>query len=417
MRIVADLHIHSRYSRACSREMEVEALSRWAKLKGVDVLGTGDFTHPLYFSELKAKLEPADGGLLGLKRDLAGIRFIPTVEVTNIYHQNGKLHKIHTLIVAPTLEAVEKINRSLARRGNLQADGRPTFTFPVKELVKIALDVSADCLLVPAHAWTPWFSVFGSKSGFDSLEDCFQEETENIRAIETGLSSDPAMNRRLSALDGIALLSNSDAHSPKKIAREANVLQCELTYREIIAALTSRDPNRFLFTIEFFPEEGKYHYDGHRQCGVVLNPAESRRLEALCPECGRPLTIGVLHRIDDLADRQGDSGRPSFIPTRHLVPLEEILAEASGVKSIGKAVAREYQRMTALLGSELEILLDVSEEELHRSASPRVCQAILNARHGRVRVAPGYDGLYGKISLFSPEEKALPEGRLVPGLS
>ncbi|MBI3062903.1 MAG: DNA helicase UvrD, partial [Deltaproteobacteria bacterium] len=275
MRLIADLHIHSRYSRACSQEMEVTTLAKWARIKGVNLLGTGDFTHPLYFAELKNKLEGGDGGLLRLKGEREGPYFIPTVEVNNIYHQGGRLRKIHMLIVAPGLEAAAGINRKLSSRGKLSADGRPTFTFSAKELVKLVLDIAPEAMLIPAHAWTPWFSLYGSNSGFDSLEECFEEESPNIHAIETGLSSDPAMNWRLSTLDRITLISNSDAHSPRKIAREANVLDCPATYRDVVETLKGGEPSRFLFTIEFFPEEGKYHYDGHRNCKVVWSPQET----------------------------------------------------------------------------------------------------------------------------------------------
>lgn len=399
MRIVADLHIHSRYSRACSQAMEVGTLAKWARIKGVDLLGTGDFTHPLYFAELRNKLEAAEGGLLRLKGDRQGPYFIPTVEVNNIYHQAGRLRKIHTLIVAPNLEVVEKINLRLRPRGNLSADGRPTFTFPAKDLIKLVLDVSADCLLIPAHAWTPWFSLFGSKSGFDSIEECFQEEARNIHAIETGLSSDPAMNWRLSALDRIALISNSDAHSPRKIAREANVFSCAPTYEGIVESIKGHDPAKFLFTIEFFPEEGKYHYDGHRKCGVRWSPAETKKRQGRCPLCGAGVTVGVLHRVDDLADREEGYMPSRAIPAKHLIPLEEILADALGAKPGTKTVDREYERLTNLLGPELQILLDVEEEELKKSCPPRVWEGILKVRREEVQVEPGYDGVYGKISL------------------
>jgi uncharacterized protein (TIGR00375 family) len=403
MRIIADLHIHSRYSRACSQEMEVTTLARWARIKGVNLLGTGDFTHPLYFAELKAKLEMSSGGLLRLKGDRQGPYFIPTVEVNNIYHQANRLRKIHTLIVAPDLEVAEKLNHRLRSRGNLSSDGRPTFTFPAKELVKLVLDTSSDCLLIPAHAWTPWFSVFGSNSGFDSLEECFQEERENIYAIETGLSSDPAMNWRLSALDRITLISNSDAHSPRKIAREANVFECEPTYKDIVATLKAGDPARFLFTVEFFPEEGKYHYDGHRKCGVRWDPSETKRHRGICPVCGASVTVGVMYRVNALADRNAGYFPLRKVPARHLIPLEEILADALNAKPGTKTVDREYQRLTTVLGPELQILLDAEEEELRKNCQPPVWERILRVRRGEVNVEPGYDGVYGTISLSQPE--------------
>lgn len=413
MRIIADLHIHSRYSRACSQEMEVATLAKWARIKGVDLLGTGDFTHPLYFAELKAKLEATEGGLLRLKGERQRPYFIPTVELNNIYHQAGRLRKIHTLLVAPNLEVVEKINQRLRSRGNLSADGRPTFTFPAKDLVKLVLDVSADCLLIPAHAWTPWFSLFGSNSGFDSIEECFEEESANIHAIETGLSSDPAMNWRLSALDRITLVSNSDAHSPRKIAREANVFSCAPTYKDIADCLKSRDPEKFLFTIEFFPEEGKYHYDGHRKCGVRWSPSETKKHQGRCPVCGAGVTVGVMHRVNDLADREEGYVPQRPVPAKHLIPLEEILADALKVKPGTKTVNKEYERLTGLLGPELEILLDVEEEELKKVCPPRVSEGIVKVRREEVQVEPGYDGVYGKISLTAsaarPQPQATPD--------
>ncbi len=412
MRLITDLHIHSRYSRACSQQMEVTTLARWAKIKGVDLLGTGDFTHPLYFAELRNKLEATEGGLLRLKGDREGPYFIPTVEVNNIYHQAGRLRKIHTLIVAPGLDAAAGINQRLSSRGRLSADGRPTFTFAVKDLVKLVLDVAPDALLIPAHAWTPWFSLFGSKSGFDSLEECFEEESANIYAIETGLSSDPAMNWRLSALDRITLISNSDAHSPRKIAREANVFNCAPAYEEIVASIKSHDPEKFLFTIEFFPQEGKYHYDGHRKCGVRWSPAETKGRQGLCPVCGKAVTVGVMHRVDDLADREEGYVPPRAIPAKHLVPLEEILADALSARPGTKTVDGEYGRLTGVLGPELQILLDVEEEALKKSCPPRVCEGILKVRREEVRVEPGYDGVYGKISLSTspgrPRSQAIP---------
>jgi uncharacterized protein (TIGR00375 family) len=401
MRIVADLHIHSRYSRACSREMNALSLARWAEIKGVQLLGTGDFTHPCYLAELKAELEPTGGGLLRPKKRKNPPYFMLTVEVSNIYRQGGRLRKIHSLLFAPDFTAVDKINHQLAKSADLAVDGRPTLTFPAKDLVKIALDASPDCLVVPAHAWTPWFSVFGSHSGFDSLEECFAEEIGHIRAIETGLSSDPAMNWRWPALDRLALISNSDAHSPRKLAREANVLDCEPTYRAVTEAFLSRDPDKFLFTIEFFPEEGKYHLDGHRNCRVRWRPAETKGRGGLCPVCGGKVTVGVLHRVEELATEPPGRVPARAVPSRHLVPLEEILAQALGVGPAAKAVSEEYDRLTGLLRSELYILLDASAEELKRAATDAVADSVLNIRRENVRVEAGYDGVYGKITALS----------------
>ncbi|RLB03830.1 MAG: DNA helicase UvrD, partial [Deltaproteobacteria bacterium] len=342
---IADLHVHSRYSRATSRDMDLETLARWGRWKGIQLLATGDFTHPLYFAEIKAKLEPAGEGIYHLKEGERWTKFILVTEVSNIFNQGGKGRRIHTLIFAPSIEVVEKINQTLRRLGKLGADGRPTFTFPVKDLVKMILDISENCLLVPAHAWTPWFSVFGANSGFDSLEECFEEEVKNIHAIETGLSSDPQMNWRLSALDGITLISNSDAHSPNKIGREANAFACPLQYYEITRVIKEKDPLGLLFTIEFFPEEGKYHYDGHRNCNILFSPKETKKHNYTCPVCGRRLTVGVMHRVEELADREEGFVPPKAIPAIHLIPLEEIIAEALGTGAATKGVEREYMRL------------------------------------------------------------------------
>ena len=303
MRLVADLHIHSRFSYACSREMEAERLAWWSKRKGINLLGTGDFTHPIYLIYLKGQLEPAEEGLFRLRQGERDVRFMLTVEITNIFRQDGRLRKTHTLIFAPSFATVERLNVQLEKYGNLALDGRPTLKCSARDLLKIVKETTPECEVIPAHVWTPWFSILGALSGFDSLEECYGDDVFAIRAVETGLSSDPAMNRRLSRLDSAALISNSDAHSPRKLAREANVLDCELSYSGVVEALTSRDPERFLYTIEFFPEEGKYHLDGHRQCQVRLYPGETRKMRGVCPVCGKKLTVGVLHRVDALADR------------------------------------------------------------------------------------------------------------------
>ena len=405
MKFVADFHIHSRYSRATSKEMGVETLGKWAEKKGIDLMGTGDFTHPFYLSELKTKLEPKGNGLFQLKRGEKKTDFILTGEVSNIYHQGGKLRKIHTIIFAPGIEVVEKINLKLAKKGKLSADGRPIFGFSAKNLVKLVLDISEECLLVPAHAWTPWFSLFGANSGFDSLEECFEEEVKNIYAIETGLSSDPLMNWRLSQLDKICLISNSDAHSPKKIGREANVFECERDYRTIIQVIKNKDKKRFLFTIEFYPEEGKYHFDGHRNCQILFSPKESKEVNNICPVCKKTLTIGVMHRVDDLADREEGFKPENSIPAKHVVPLEEIIANALGVSVGTKAVENEYDRLVEWGGSEFKILLDIEKEELSRYAHPRVLEGIIRVRERKLNIVPGYDGVFGKIDIFEESKK------------
>lgn len=404
MRFIADFHVHSRYSRATSTDMDVEALARWAALKGITLMGTGDFTHPTYFAELSARLEPAEEGLFRVKKGGHPTRFMLTGEVSNIYHQGGKLRKIHTLIFARSLKEVERLNAKLQRHGKLSSDGRPIFTFSAKELVKTVLDISPSFVLIPAHAWTPWFSVFGANSGFDSLEECFEETVGNIHAIETGLSSDPQMNWRLSKLDKVTLISNSDAHSPSRIGREANVFDCELSYSVIRDVIKKKDAKRFLFTIEFFPEEGKYHFDGHRKCGILFAPDESRKHSNICPVCKKPLTIGVCHRVEELADREVGFVPEGAIPSRHLIPLCEIIAESLGVAPGAASVEREYMRIVQTLGSEFEVLLDRSIEDLSRYVPRNIVDGIRKVREGKVKIVPGHDGVFGKISILAEEE-------------
>ena len=405
MRFIADFHLHSRYSRATSHDMEVETLDRWAKLKGIKVLGTGDFTHPGYLAELKSKLHPSGEGLFSLKGKEAYAHFMLTAEVSNIFHQGGKLRKIHTLIFAPSFEVVEALNRQLDELGKLEADGRPTFSFPARELVRMIANISDQFFIVPAHVWTPWFSLFGANSGFDSMEECFEDELKHIYAVETGLSSDPQMNWRLSALDRSCLISNSDAHSPSKIGREANFFDSPLDYYEIINAIKHKDRGKFLFTIEFFPQEGKYHYDGHRKCGVLCSPKESLRHRNICPVCGKRLTIGVMHRVETLADRPDGYQPPNPIPARHVVPLAEIIAEALNQGVNTRAVDLEYHRLVEHFGNELGILLDLPQEELATFTPPKILEGIVKMRQGKVNILPGYDGVFGKISIFSEEDK------------
>jgi uncharacterized protein (TIGR00375 family) len=405
MKFIADLHIHSKYSRATSRDMEVDTLAIWAKRKGIKLMGTGDFTHPLYLLELKSKLVPSGGGLYALKTDPEGTRFMLTTEVSNMYTQGGKGRRIHTLIFAPSLETAERISAKLGKYGKIASDGRPIFGFSAKDLVKMILDISAECLLIPAHAWTPWFSVFGANSGFQSLGECYEEETRNIRAIETGLSSDPEMNWRLSALDDITLISNSDAHSPSKIGREANIFNCDLSYTAITEAIRGKDPRKLLFTIEFFPEEGKYHYDGHRNCNILFSPQETKKYKGLCPVCGKRLTIGVMNRVDELADRKEGAVPDKAIPALHMVPLDEIIADALGVGNSAASVEKEYLRLVDKGGSEFDILTELSPEDLASFTPPMILEGILRVREGRLNITPGYDGVFGKIQIFSPQER------------
>jgi len=383
--------------------MEAERLAWWARRKGITLLGTGDFTHPIYLTYLKQKLEPAEDGLFRLREGEGEVRFMLTVEITNIFRHDGRLRKTHTLVFAPSFAAVDRLNLHLAAHGNLAIDGRPTLTCSARDLLKIVLDTAPECEIIPAHVWTPWFSVLGSLSGFESLEECYGEDARYLRAVETGLSSDPAMNWLLSALDRVALISNSDAHSPRKLAREANVLDCELSYQGVLDALMSQDPTRFLYTIEFFPEEGKYHLDGHRQCKVRLSPAETRQLKNKCPVCGRKLTVGVLHRVDALADREVGYQPALAVPAKHILPLEEIIAAALGQKPNTKKVNAQYDRLIDRYSSELAILLDLGESELAEETPPHILSGILKVRRGEVHIVPGYDGVYGKIELFGDD--------------
>ncbi len=397
----ADLHIHSRYSRATSKKMTPSELDKIAQQKGIKVLGTGDFTHPAYLEELKESLQPAEPGLFVPKENPEGTRFMLTAEIANIFTQGGKGRRIHTVVCAPDFEVAKEIQLALKSYGNIESDGRPIFGFPVKDLVRLVMDISPRCFVIPAHIWTPWFSLFGAKSGFDSVEECFEEQSEHIYALETGLSSDPQMNWRLSALDGYVLVSNSDAHSPAKIGRECNLFSCELSYDAMIKAM--KDPsNGFEGTIEFFPEEGKYHYDGHRNCGVCLPPSETRRLKGICPVCGGPLTVGVLHRVEDLADREEGFVPPTALPNVHLIPLVEIIQEALGVKTLGKKVLKVYNGLIELGGSEMEILLWKELDELSAVASDEILSGLKRMREGKVFIRPGHDGVYGEIHLLNP---------------
>jgi uncharacterized protein (TIGR00375 family) len=406
MKIVADFHIHSKYSRATSPQMDLESLSKWSKIKGIDVLGTGDFTHPQWFKNLKEKLEMAEPGLFKLKKSDSKIRFILTVEISSIYSKNNKVRKIHNLIFSPSFEIAEKINSQLGLIGNLKSDGRPILGLDSKELAKIIFNISKDCFLVPCHIWTPWFSLFGSKSGFDSIEECFEEYSEYIFAGETGLSSDPAMNWRLSALDKITLISNSDAHSPSKIGRETNIFDLDsLSYPNIIEAIKSKNPKKFLYTIEFYPEEGKYHYDGHRNCGIVLSPKESKKYGNICPVCGKGLTIGVLNRVEKLSDRPEGFKPPNVVPFKSLIPLQEIIAESLGMGIGTQKVIKEYNNLIKNFGNELNVLLEISQKDLENISRPEIAEGILRSREGKIYIEPGYDGVYGKIKIFSKEEQ------------
>ncbi len=405
MKFVADFHIHSKYSRAVSPQMNLENLDNWAAIKGIKVLGTGDFTHPKWFEEINKKLEPAEPGFFKLRKASSPTRFILTTEISCIYSKGGKVRKIHIIVFAPSIVVVEKINMELKKIGNLHSDGRPILGLDAKELAKIVLNTDENCLVLPAHMWTPWFSVFGSKSGFDTMEECFEDYTKYIYAGETGLSSDPAMNWRISGLDNITLLSNSDSHSLPKIGREANVFDAELSYNSIAEIIKTKDKTKFLYTVEFFPEEGKYHYDGHRLCNLSLLPAESKKYKNICPKCKRPLVIGVLNRVEELADRPEGFVPKNSVPFKSLIPLNEIIAESIGVGVASKKVAELYNNLIKNLGSEFKILLDSDSKEIEKRSLSKIAEAVMRVREGKVTVEPGYDGVYGKIKIFSDKER------------
>lgn len=398
---IADFHIHSRYSRATSKNMNIPNLDSAAQIKGIQLLGTGDFTHPLWLNHLKQVLSPVEQGLFKYGKTL----FLLTAEVSNIFYQGGKLRKIHNIIFAPDFATVEKINNRLDKFGDLYSDGRPTLKLTARDLVKIVLGASEDCLVVPAHCWTPWFSLFGSKSGFDSIEDCFEDYSLYIYAGETGLSSDPPMNWRLSALDKITLISCSDAHSPDKIGREANVFDTELTYKAIIESIKQKDPRKFLYTIEFFPQEGKYHYDGHRNCGISFSPRESKKYKEICPVCGKPLTVGVLNRVEQLADRPEGFKPDNTIPFRRVVPLKEIIAEALEKKTDSKLVEQTYASIVTQYDGEMNVLLNVSLQDLSGLVPARIIEGIKRVREGRVKIKCGFDGVYGEVKIFEENKE------------
>ncbi|MCM8796843.1 MAG: endonuclease Q family protein [Candidatus Omnitrophica bacterium] len=404
MEFIADFHIHSKYSRATSKDMDVEHLSRWAKLKGIELIGTGDFTHHLWLEELKHTLEDCGNGIFKYNN----VNFILTTEVSSIYSKKGRTYRIHNIIFSPSFKTTDKINDHLGRLGNLASDGRPILGLDAAELARIVFDIDEDCMIIPGHIWTPWFSLFGSMSGFDRIEDCFEEQTPKIFALETGLSSDPAMNWRLSALDRFTLISNSDSHSPQKIGREANVFDCEMNYKAIREVLRAKDRKKFLYTIEFFPEEGKYHFDGHRLCGMRLSPSQTKQHNGRCPKCGKPVTVGVMNRVEQLADRPEGFKPENLIPFRNLIPLDEIIAEAKGVAKGSVSLERDYLNYIARFGTEFNILLKVSGEELQKHLPAKVAQGILRMREGKVNIKAGYDGEYGVISIFD-EKTAGPE--------
>ncbi len=432
-RFYADLHIHSRFSRATSKQLSIRNLAAWAGVKGLNVLATGDFTHPGWLQDIENSLEQEESGLLRLKdnqrledeitwfsgsRALPQTRFILCTEISSIYKKKGQLHKIHNLVFMPGLEQAKRFNNRLAQIGNLQADGRPILGLDARNLLEIVLECDPRAFLIPAHIWTPWFSLFGSKSGFNSIEDCFEDLTPHIFALETGLSSDPEMNWLWSRLDRFNLVSNSDAHSGEKLAREANIFSGEASFETVLRSLKSEGlGHKFLGTVEFFPEEGKYHLDGHRKCDVVLDPRESKKLGNVCPVCQEKLTVGVLNRVLNLADRDTPEQPPNRPDFTYLIPLPEILSEILGVGPRTKKVYQTYDHLLGRYGSELYILQHLELDEL-RSFSSLLAEGVGRMRKKEVQCQPGFDGQFGKISVFTSQERQkFQKGKSLPSMS
>ncbi len=389
MRVFADLHLHSRFSLATSPRMELAELARAAGRKGLGLLGTGDCTHPEWLGEVRRQLRPVGDGAYGL----GAARFLVTGEVSAVWRDETKGRRVHLLLVAPTISAAERISAALGRFGRMDSDGRPCLAASVRDVVDAIWAAASETVVIPAHVWTPWYSALGARSGFDSLDACFGSYADRIVAVETGLSSDPAMCRRVAALDRLALVSFSDAHSPDRLGREATVFDVdEVSFSAIASALTARPGN--LRTIELFPEEGKYYHDGHRACGVALAPAEARAFDGRCPDCGKPLTMGVLHRIDDLGDRTLLIGVPGF---DSILPLGEIVAHALGRRPSSRAVVEAVEALVTRFGPELAILLDRPIDELREAAPNGVAEAVAAVREGHVVRVPGYDGVYGRV--------------------
>lgn len=415
MQYITDLHLHSKYSRAVSQQMDLENMALWAEKKGIQVVAACDFTHPQWFEEIKQKLAPQENGLLKLRQQGSKTCFLLSTEISCIYSKKGKTYRIHVLVWLPNLEAAEKFNVQLSWIGNLKSDGRPILGLDVKELTKIVFGVSDQAAVIPAHAWTPWFSLFGSESGFDRIQDCFEEYTPKIYAIETGLSSDPPMNWRLSQLDKVNIVSFSDAHSLPNIGREATVFELEkLSYKNILRAIKQPvdSKNKIAYTIEFFPEEGKYHWDGHRNCQIHFSPKETKKNNGICPVCKKRLTIGVMSRVEKLADRPetkvAPTGKPGY---KSLVPLQEVIAEALGQQKGTKAVEAEYEQLVKLGGGEFNVLINSTEEELKKITLPRIAEGIMKVRKGNIIVEPGYDGVFGVVKVFKDEERAEASGQ------
>lgn len=427
MKFYADLHIHSRFSRACSKKLTLPEIYKWCQFKGITVIGTSDFTHPAWLEEIKDQLEEAEEGLYMLKGEYSKkmdeeipssckgkVRFMLSTEISLIYKRGEKVRKVHNVVLAPDIGTVERLNRKLANIGNLKADGRPILGLDSRDLLEIVLEVNSQCLLIPSHIWTPWFSMFGDKSGFDSIKECFGDLSSHIHAIETGLSSDPLMNWTVKDLDKVTITSNSDAHSLEKIAREANVLNCDLNYKGIINSIVQND-KRFEGTVEFYPEEGKYHYDGHRLCNVSWSPDITTKNKETCPKCKKRLTVGVLNRVYKLAGRKMGEKPKKSKTYYYVIPLKEVLSEVFK-KGVGtKLVEDKYFKLISKFGNELSINLDVPIRSLS-TYSTLIAEAISRIRSNKVQIEPGYDGVFGKISIFKEGEREKFENQSQIGL-
>jgi len=417
MKLIADLHIHSRFSRCCSKNITIPELAKWAEIKGIDILASSDFTHPQWLAEIKENLKDNGQGLFILKNKQYKTHFILSTEVSCIYKrgdpvspsQGGQCRRLHICILFPSIKAVEKFNSKLERLGkNLKSDGRPILGLDARDIVDIALEANERALIIPAHIWTPWFAMFGSKSGFNSVEECFGKYTKHIYAVETGLSTDPLMNWMVSDLDKFLLVSNSDAHSPENLGREANVWDLEdFSYDEIYNLLKNKDKNKFLYTIEFYPEEGKYHFDGHLKCGTFFNPQETKKNKGICPVCKKPLVIGTMNRVMELADRsleEVEKIKDKFIPYKSLIPLKEIIGEIENVGSKSKKVDAVYHKLIKKGENEFNVLLNINIEKLKIIGGDVFAEAIKRMRAGQVHLQPGYDGKYGIIKVFNEKE-------------
>jgi uncharacterized protein (TIGR00375 family) len=446
MQIISDLHLHSKYSRAVSKEMEIAEMSKKAAEKGIDLLATGDWFHTIWMRQLQVDLEEWNEGIFQSKKNPSGAKFLLSAEISNIYKQAGQQRRVHTLVFAPDFEVAEKINRELLKRGcNLSSDGRPIIGLSLVELSELVFSVSKRCMIIPAHVWTPWFSMYGSKSGFDSIEECFGEYKDRIYAVETGLSSDPAMNWRIGELERRAIISFSDAHSGAKLGREATVFQFKkqetrskkqkFNYNDVYWAIAERFLGRnegnlkISYTIEFYPEEGKYHFTGHRKCGVVQSPEDTKKQGATCHVCGRPLTVGVMHRVEELASKPStnkqtdkpiepiqkksktgvvgyyhpvDKTRPPYVM---LVPLLEVLSEVYNVGVSTNKVANEYKNLIGNLESEFAVLLKIPLEKLRSVGGERLAEAVKKVREGKISICPGYDGVFGEVKIWGGESE------------